>query len=39
MMKPQFDFMIIISHLESMRDMVDHIIEIKKEDGYSSINI
>lgn len=31
-MKTQFDFLIIISHLEIMRDLVDTIIEIDKDD-------
>jgi DNA repair exonuclease SbcCD ATPase subunit len=38
-LKNQFDFMIIISHLEAVRDMVDKVIEIKREDGYSYINV
>jgi exonuclease SbcC len=37
-LKTHFEFIMIISHLDAMRDMVDKIIEIKKEDGYSSIN-
>lgn len=37
--KTHFDFMMIVSHLDVMRDAVDHIMEIKKEDGYSSISI
>jgi DNA repair exonuclease SbcCD ATPase subunit len=36
-LKSQFDFVIIISHLDVVRDMVDNLIEIKKEDGYSYI--
>jgi len=36
-LKTQFDFVIIISHLDTVRDMVDYIIELKKEDGYSFI--
>ena len=38
-LKTHFDFILIISHLDSMRDMVDSIVEIKKEDGYSQISI
>lgn len=38
MLKAQFDFIIVISHLDSVRDMVDRVMEIKFEDGYSSIN-
>lgn len=38
-LKTQFDFVFVISHLDNMRDMVDNIIEIKKEDGYSYINV
>ncbi len=39
LLKTHFDFIIIVSHLDSMRDMVDNIIEIKKEDGYSQISV
>ena len=38
-LKNQFDFLIIISHLDSARDMVDKVIEIKREDGFSYINV
>jgi len=37
-LKPHFDFIIIISHLDAMRDMVDKQLEIKKIDGFSHIN-
>lgn len=37
-MKRNFDFIIIISHLDAMRDMVDKQLEIKKENGFSNIN-
>jgi exonuclease SbcC len=33
----QFDFIVIISHLDYVRDMVNSIIEIKKENGFSKI--
>ena len=36
-LKSNFDFMLIISHLDSMKDMVDSIIEVKKENGFSKI--
>lgn len=36
-LKSNFDFMLIISHLDSMKDMVDSIVEIKKENGFSKI--
>ena len=36
-LKAQFDFLIVISHLDAVRDMVDHLIEIKREDGWSYI--
>lgn len=36
-LKTQFDFVIIISHLDTVRDMVDNLVEIKKEDGFSFI--
>ena len=37
-LKNSFDFMLIISHLDSMKDMVDSHIEIKKENGFSKID-
>ena len=36
-LKTQFDFVVIISHIDSMRDVVDNLIEIKKESGFSSV--
>ena len=36
--RTKFDFSIIISHVDSMRDMVDNLIEVNKIDGYSKIN-
>lgn len=36
-LKTQFDYIIVISHLDQMRDIVDNLIEIKKVDGFSSI--
>jgi DNA repair exonuclease SbcCD ATPase subunit/DNA repair exonuclease SbcCD nuclease subunit len=37
-LKTQFDFVMIISHIDSMRDVVDGLIEVKKdEEGYSSV--
>jgi DNA repair exonuclease SbcCD ATPase subunit len=38
-LKTQFDFMMIISHIDVMRDMVDHFIDIRKEGEYSKISI
>jgi DNA repair exonuclease SbcCD ATPase subunit len=38
-LKAQFDFIILISHLDTARDMVDKVIEIKREDGWSYINV
>ena len=37
-LKSSFDFIIIISHLDAMRDMVDKQLEIKKENGFSKID-
>ena len=37
-LKTQFDFIWVISHLEQMRDIVDGLIEIKKENGFSRID-
>ena len=38
LLKTHFDFILIVSHLDTARDMVDNIIEIHKEDGYSHIS-
>ena len=38
-LKTQFDFVILISHLETSRDFVDGLIEIKKVDGFSSVKV
>jgi len=38
-LKTHFDFILIISHLDNARDMVDNLIEIKKEDNYSYISL
>ena len=37
-LKLQFDFLLIITHIDTMRDVVDSLIEIKNNGGYSSIN-
>ena len=37
-LKSNFDFIIVISHLDAMRDMVDKQLEIKKENGFSKID-
>ena len=36
-LKGQFEFILVISHLDVMRDMVDEIIEIQKEGSFSKI--
>ncbi len=36
-LKTQFDFIIVISHLDSLRDMVDDLIEIKNVKGFSHV--
>lgn len=38
-LKSEFEFTLIISHLELMRDMVDNLIDITKVDKFSKINI
>jgi DNA repair exonuclease SbcCD ATPase subunit/predicted MPP superfamily phosphohydrolase len=38
LLKTHFDFLFIVSHLDVMRDMVDSLIEIRREDGYSYIS-
>jgi len=35
--RTKFDFSIIISHVDTMRDMVDNLIEVNKPNGYSQI--
>ena len=35
--RTKFDFSIIISHVESMRDMVDNLIEVNKIKNFSQI--
>jgi len=37
-LKSQFAFIMCISHIDAMRDVVDKLIEIKKTNGYSQIN-
>ena len=37
-LKSQFQFTLIVSHIDSMRDAVDTLLEIKKEKDYSNIN-
>ena len=36
-LKGQFEFIVVISHLDVMRDMVDEIVEIQKEGSFSKI--
>ena len=38
-LKTQFDFVMIISHIDSMRDAVDNLIEIKKDNGFSKVKL
>jgi DNA repair exonuclease SbcCD ATPase subunit len=37
-LKSNFEFIMIVSHLDTLRDMVDNHIEIKKENGFSKVN-
>jgi len=37
-LKSQFGFLLCISHIDAMRDIVDKLIEIKKANGYSEID-
>ena len=37
-LKSQFGFLMCISHIDAMRDIVDKLIEIKKANGYSEID-
>jgi exonuclease SbcC len=36
-LKTQFQFTMIVSHIDSMRDAVDTLLEIKKEDKFSNV--
>lgn len=36
-LKTQFEFVVLISHVDTARDIADHIIEITRTDGYSKI--
>ena len=36
-LKTQFQFTFVVSHIETMRDFVDTLLEIKKVDGSSSV--
>ena len=36
-LRTKFDFSIIISHVDSMRDMVDNLLEVNKIEGFSHI--
>ena len=36
-LKTQFDLVMIISHIDSMRDVVDSLVEIKKVNGFSNV--
>ena len=38
-LKTQFQFALIVSHIESMRDTVDSLLEITKEKGFSQIKL
>jgi len=37
-LKSNFDFLLVVSHLEALRDMVDSHLEISKKDGFSYVN-
>ena len=37
-LKTQFQFSLIVSHIDSMRDAVDTLLEVKKDGSYSNIN-
>jgi len=36
-LKTQFQFTFVVSHIETMRDFVDTLLEIKKTNGSSSV--
>lgn len=37
-LKTHFDFILTVSHIDALRDIMDNIIEIKKENGFSHID-
>ena len=37
LLKSQFEFLMVISHLDSVRDVVDSLIDIKKDSGFSKV--
>ena len=37
-LKTQFKFVMVISHIDAMRDLMDTLVEIKKENDYSLVN-
>ena len=37
-LKSQFQFTMVVSHIEEMRDAVDTLLELKKDEGFSKIN-
>ena len=37
-LKTQFQFTMIVSHIDSMRDNVDTLLEIKKENNFSNVS-
>lgn len=39
MLTGKFEFIILISHLDTARDIADSLIEIKRDDGFSYINV
>jgi DNA repair exonuclease SbcCD ATPase subunit/DNA repair exonuclease SbcCD nuclease subunit len=39
MLRAEFDFLILISHLDVVRDIAENLVEIKRHDGYSYITI
>jgi DNA repair exonuclease SbcCD ATPase subunit len=39
MIKSQFKTVLLITHLESLKDVVDKTIEIDKSDGYAHVNL
>lgn len=39
LLKTKFEFIILISHLDQVRDVADSLIEIQRDDGYSHIEV
>jgi DNA repair exonuclease SbcCD ATPase subunit len=39
MVKNYYKIVILISHVDALKDCVDHIINVEKEEGYAKVNV